>query len=331
MRFLLILLLLIAVVIGGAWFWEKQNFAAPGPAQDETVVLIAPGEGSATIARQLAAAHAIESADLFRLGLRLRDLQGRLKAGEYAIPAHASMQQVADVLISGKSIQHKLTAAEGLTSQMIYDIVRDDPVLVGDAGPVPAEGTLLPETYLFTRGVTRAEILGRMRKAQDDFFAARWPGRQKDLPYRTRNQVMTLASIVEKETGKASERPHIAAVFVNRLRQGIKLQSDPTIIYTLTKGYPLGRGIRASELARVTPYNTYAVAGLPPTPICNPGKAAIAAVLNPGSTTDLFFVANGTGGHSFSSSIREHEKNVSNWRKVEQQEKQKLPQGAPRR
>jgi UPF0755 protein len=193
-----------------------------------------------------------------------------------------------------------------------------DPVLVGDAGPVPAEGTLLPETYLFIRGTTRAGILGRMRAAQQKLLARLWPVRAAGLPYTTEQAALTVASIVEKETALPEERRHIASVFVNRLKAGIKLQSDPTIIYGLTQGYPLGRGIRESELNRATPYNTYAITGLPPTPICNPGKDAIAAVLDPELSDDLFFVANGTGGHVFSATIAEHEKNVAKWRKVEQ-------------
>lgn len=332
MRRLLVVLLLVAALAGGLWFWEGANFTAPGPSQGQTVVLIAPGEGTAIIARKLEKAGAISSATLFRAGVRLRGLQSQLKAGEFALPAHASMEEVARIIAEGKSIQHKITVAEGLTSQMIYDIVKNDPVLEGDAGPVPDEGTLLPETYLFTRGVTRAEMLARMKKAQDDLWEKLWPGRAANLPYSTRMQVITLASIVEKETGVPRERAHIAGVFVNRLRQGIKLQSDPTIIYTLTKGYPLGRGIRASELAKVTPYNTYAITGLPPTPICNPGRDAIAAVINPADTKDIFFVANGTGGHAFSSTMSEHEKNVSNWRKIEQGEKtQNLSPAKPRK
>jgi len=227
------------------------------------------------------------------------------------------MADVMGILVSGKSIQHKITAAEGLTSRMVYDIVTRNPALAGDAGPEPVEGTLLPETYLFTRGMTRQKILERMTKAQRVLIEKLWPGRAANLPINSPTQAITLASIVEKETAIGEERRHIAAVFLNRLRLGMKLQSDPTIIYGVTKGYPLGRGIRESELARVTPYNTYANTGLPPTPICNPGKDSIAAVLNPENSKDLYFVANGKGGHTFASSIVEHEKNVARWRQVE--------------
>jgi len=315
-RFFAFVLLLCAVLAGG-WYWEQNSFTAPGPAAHETVVLIAPGEGSAVIAQKLAAAGVIRNADLFRMGLRIRGTAGALKAGEYALPAGASEADIAAILMSGKSIQHKITAAEGLTSAMIGAIVQSDPVLSGDEGVAPAEGTLLPETYLFTRGVTRAEMIGRMTKAQGVLLARLWPARAQNLPFKTPQEAIVLASIVEKETSLPDERRHIAAVFVNRLRLGMKLESDPTIIYGITKGYPLGRGIRESELKAATPYNTYVIAGLPPTPICNPGKDSIAAVLDPAQSDDLFFVANGTGGHAFAATIAEHDKNVAQWRRIE--------------
>ncbi len=326
MRFFLFLLFL-AVLAGGAWFWEQQNYIAPGPSNKYTVVMIEPGDHVAAIAHRLADAGVIANADLFRLGLRIRDLQGTLKAGEYGFPARVSMADVQGILASGKSIQHKVTAAEGLTSQMIYDVVKADPVLVGDAGAVPDEGTLLPETYLFMRGTTRAKIIGEMRKAQQAVLAKLWPARADNLPIRSENQAITLASIVEKETALPEERRHVAAVFMNRLRMGMKLQSDPTIIYDITKGYPLGRGIRESELERARPHNTYAIPGLPPTPICNPGKDSIAAVLNPATSDDLYFVANGRGGHVFSATVEGQNKNVAAWRQIEKQQKtqQKLP------
>jgi len=263
----------------------------------------------------------IDNPDLFLWGVRIRRTTALLKAGEYAIPSRASMHDVMDILISGKAIQHKITAAEGLTSDMIAKLINKDEVLKGDPVAVPPEGSLLPETYLFMRGDTREEIIARMKKAQAQLIAKLWAGRDKNLPYTTIEQAITLASIVEKETSIPSERRHIAAIFVNRLRLGMKLQSDPTIIYSLTGGYPLGRGIRASELARITPYNSYAVAGLPPTPICNPGKDAIIAVLNPGTTNDLYFVASGTGGHYFSATIADQQKHVAELRQRERIQK----------
>ncbi|HTT98897.1 MAG TPA: endolytic transglycosylase MltG [Rhizomicrobium sp.] len=328
MRFFLFLLF-IAAVIGGAWFWEQQNYAAPGPSEKYTVVMVEPGDHVAVIAQHLANAGVVANADLFRLGLRIRNLQGTLKAGEYGFPAHVSMADVQGILASGKSVQHKLTAAEGLTSQMIFDIVKNDPVLTGDAGAVPDEGTLLPETYLFTRGTTRVKIIAEMRKAQREVLAKLWPTRADGLPIRSKEQAVTLASIVEKETALPEERRHVAAVFMNRLRMGMKLQSDPTIIYDITKGYPLGRGIRESELMRASPHNTYAIPGLPPTPICNPGKDSIAAVLNPATSSDLYFVANGKGGHVFSATVSDQNRNVANWRQIEKQQKAQQTLPAP--
>ena len=324
LRFLGILVALV-LLVAGAVAWENYNFWAPGPPAAgnaaETVVLIKPGVRLHGISVALKDAGVIDNPDLFLWGVRIRRTTALLKAGEYAIPSRASMHDVMDILISGKAIQHKITAAEGLTSDMIAKLINKDDVLKGDPVAVPPEGSLLPETYLFMRGDTREEIIARMKKAQAQLIAKLWAGRDKNLPYTTIEQAITLASIVEKETSIPSERRHIAAIFVNRLRLGMKLQSDPTIIYSLTGGYPLGRGIRASELARITPYNSYAVAGLPPTPICNPGKDAIIAVLNPGTTNDLYFVASGTGGHYFSATIADQQKHVAELRQRERIQK----------
>jgi len=317
----LVFLLLLA---GAAWFAEQWNWAQPGPSPSYKVVLVAPGDHVSTIAQNLQDGGVVSSATLFRLGLRLRTLQGTLKAGEYGFPAHVSMADVQGILSSGKSIQYKLTAAEGLTSEMIFKIVADDPVLTGDAGWTPPEGSLLPETYLFTRGTTRAQMLGRMMKARDALLEQLWRERPPGLPYKTPNDAVVLASIVEKETAIPAERRHVAAVFVNRLKLGMKLQSDPTIIYDVTRGYPLGRGIRESELTRASPHNTYFIAGLPPTPICNPGKDSLAAVLDPATSNDLYFVANGQGGHVFSATMEAQNRNVALWRKVEQARKPQL-------
>jgi UPF0755 protein len=313
-----IFLVLLAALGFGAYEWDVMNYAAPGPAPRETTILIKPGEGVSAISQKLFGAGTVINAQLYALDIRVRGQAGALKAGEYAIPAHASPSGITDILVSGKSIQHKITAAEGLTSEMIYNLVKSDTTLQGDAGPVPAEGTLLPETYLFTHGATREDILARMQRDQQKFVADHWDARAPGLPFATPEQALILASVVEKETSIPSERRHIAAVFINRLKLGMKLQSDPTIIYGITKGYPLGRRIRQSEIERATPYNTYAITGLPATPICNPGKDAIAAVLSPAQSNDLYFVADGTGGHVFADTIAQHEKNVAKWRKIEE-------------
>jgi UPF0755 protein len=312
MKRFLLLLLALALIGAGAGIWYAWSWTAYGPSAQDKVVLIEPGTGLSRIAAQLEETGAISWRRLFELELRLRDQASQLKAGEYEIPAHASMADIAAILIEGKSIQHRLTVAEGLTSDMIFKLVRANPALAGDAGQVPEEGTLLPETYLFTRGKERRELLREMAAAQRKFISDNWPSRKQNLPYGTPQQAVTLASIVEKETAHADERRRVAAVFVNRLRVGMRLQSDPTIIYGLTRGYPLGRGIRQSELDGVTPYNTYQVNGLPPGPIANPGKDALLAVMNPPDTSDLYFVADATGnGRSiFSSSLTEHGRNV---------------------
>jgi UPF0755 protein len=316
LRTFVFLLFLVALGVGG-YYWEQAAFNGPGPAERETVVLIVPGDGIGRISQKLFDAGEIRNADLFKWGVRLRGEAGELKAGEYDIPAHVSEADIAKLLIAGASVQHRITAAEGLTSQMIYTIIANDSALTGDAGAVPAEGTLLPETYLFTHGTTRGEILDRMARDQEKFVQEHWETRASGLPFTSPEEALILASIVEKETSIPAERRHIAAVFINRLRLGMKLQSDPTIIYGITRGYPLGRGIRQSELLAHTPYNTYVIAGLPPTPICNPGKDSIAAVLEPAHSRDLYFVADGTGGHVFTDNIADHQRNVARWRKIE--------------
>ncbi len=306
-----LLVIALGVVVG-----SRVTFTAmQGPATADSVFLVSPGRGASAIASQLQDQNLVSSALLFRIGLRLYRPDAVLKAGEYTIPAHATMATIADILIGGKSILHKLTVAEGLTSDMVWKLVRDNAVLIGDPGPVPVEGSLLPETYLFTRGTTRQELIDHMKHEQADLLAALWPNRADDLPFSTQMQAIVLASIVEKETGKPEERARVAAVFVNRLRLGMKLQSDPTIIYGITKGYPLGRRIRESEINAATPYNTYVIPGLPQSPIANPGKDSIAAVLNPEKSDYLFFVADGTGGHVFARTLAEQEKNVAAWRR----------------
>jgi UPF0755 protein len=214
---------------------------------------------------------------------------------------------------------HRVTIAEGLTSDAAVALVKAEPAL---AGPVPVvpEGSLLPETYLFERGTSRAELLARMHKAQETLLAELWPKRKEALSVASKEEALKLASIVEKETAIPAERPRVAAVFLNRIRRGMKLESDPTIIYGLSKGVPLGHALRQSELATPNPYSTYQIEGLPPTPICNPGRAAIEAVLNPPDTDELYFVADGKGGHVFAKTMMEHQKNVAQLRKIQQEQ-----------
>jgi len=313
------LALLAAVALGVGGYLGYRAATGPGPLAESAVVLLESGSAVSTIAEDLEDAGVIEHPELFIAAVRIKGVQGKIKAGEYEIPAGASVMDVIDIFIAGKSIHHYFTAAEGLTTAQIIRALTANEVLIGDVTLTPAEGELLPETYAFTRGETRDGVLQRMMKDQDALIERLWDNRALELPFSTKEEAIILASIVEKETGVASERPRIAAVFVNRLKRGMRLESDPTIIYGLTQGEPLGRGLRVSELRKETPYNTYIIRGLPPTPIANPGRESIEAVLNPADTDDLFFVADGTGGHVFSSNLRDHEANVAKWRRVERE------------
>jgi UPF0755 protein len=311
------LLALGAALLFGAVRYEETNFAEPGPADVETIVTISPGASLRRIANQLEDAAVLKDATLFRLGVMRREAATDLKAGEYRIPANASMARLLEMLRNHEAIQHRITVAEGLTTSMALAIVQADPILNGEIEEIPPEGSLLPETYLFERGTTRQQIIDRMRRAQDDLLVELWPSRNPDLPFDTLEDAIILASIVEKETGLADERPRIASVFVNRLRIGMRLESDPTIIYGLTGGEPLGRGLRVSEIEAPNPYSTYQIDRLPPTAISNPGRDAIAAVINPPDGDDLFFVADGSGGHAFARTYNEHLRNVAAWRRIE--------------
>ncbi len=320
--FLAGLSLLAVAVIGAGGYLAYLEAKSPGPSTEKIIVLLEPGSAVSTIAHELEDVGVIRYAELFTGVVRGRRAQNQLKAGEYEIPAGASVMEIIDILIDGKSILHFFTAPEGLTSAQILVLVAADETLIGEITIEPPEGELLPETYAFTRGASRDEIVRRMMKYQDALIDELWPDRAMELPFTTPEEAIILASIVEKETGVAEERPRIAAVFVNRLKRGMRLESDPTIIYGLTKGEPLGRGLRVSELRGETPYNTYIIRGLPPTPIANPGRDAIEAVLNPAETADLFFVADGTGGHAFAATNSEHERNVAAWRRIERERRQ---------
>lgn len=310
-----LLIVLLAVAAAG---WALWSYAGPGPKAPAavTAVELKKGVGVAGIADQLAEAGVIRSKPLFMLAAKLDGTT--LKAGEYEFASGASMRKVLADLRAGRVVRHLVTVPEGWTSEMAAEAVGRSPVLTGLA-VAPAEGSLLPETYEVRRGESRVAVLARMGKAQDELMAKLWPARQPGLPFSTPAEALTLASIVEKETAVAAERPQVAAVYVNRLRAGMRLESDPTTIYGISRGRALGRGITRAELAAETPYNTYRVAGLPPTPIANPGRAAIEAVLNPPKTEDLFFVADGGGGHAFAKTYDEHLKNVARWRVIERQ------------
>jgi UPF0755 protein len=291
------------------------NYAGPGPAAQPTTVVLERGSGIAGIASDLAKAGVIRSKALFIAAAKLTGAGSRLKAGEYRFNRGASMAGVIGDIRKGKVVKHFVTVPEGWTSEMAWAAVTRSPVLTGTA-EIPPEGSLLPDTYQVQRGDDRAAVLQRMRAARDHLLVQLWTARAPNLPFSEPEQAVTLASIVEKETGVAAERPRVAAVFENRLRAGMKLESDPTIIYGISRGRPLGRGLTKAEIEAETPYNTYKIAGLPPTPIANPGRAALSAVMNPPQTSELFFVANGTGGHVFASTYAEHEANVKRWLQV---------------
>ena len=310
---------LVALVVGvSAWLYEGPGPAAPHGAAS-TVVILRPGAGLSEIGSTLHEGGVIGSPAVFMAAAQLTRFARHLKAGEYEFPSHASLAQILAKIRRGEIVHHLITIPEGLTSEQAVDILMASPILTG-AAPVPAEGALLPETYEVRRGEDRGAVLQRMIAARDSLLRTLWAQRAQDLPVQTPEQAVTLASIVEKETGLPEERPRVAAVFANRLRQHIRLQSDPTIIYGLTRGMPLGHGIRQSELTGYTPYNTYLIDGLPPTPICNPGRASLAAALDPAQTQDLYFVASGAGGHLFSTNLADHQKNVAHLRAIEQQQ-----------
>ncbi|WOI54761.1 endolytic transglycosylase MltG [Parvularcula sp. LCG005] len=313
-------LALIAAAGAGYYAWQlDQKIKAPGPLSETSILWIERGNGVATVGTKLDEMGAIEDTFHFKVASRINKLAPDLQAGEYEIPANASVAEIVTLLKEGKPLLRFVTLPEGLTTKQIIARINEAPMLEGEVTLDPGEGTLLPETYSYQRGDARDSIITRMTAAHDDVINELWPNRAADLPIKTQMEAVILASIVEKETGIAAERPRVAAVFTNRLKRGMRLQSDPTIIYGLTGGEPLGRGIRQSELRGETPYNTYVIRGLPPTPIANPGRESLAAVLNPADTKDLYFVADGTGGHVFATSLAEHNSNVAKWRKIERE------------
>lgn len=300
---------LVAIV---AAFLVVQGWGGAGPAPTTLTVSVPEGATLASAARDLEKAGAIRSATRFRLLARVFGSHDPIKAGEYRIPAHLSQSDILSLLQGGKTVQRLVVVPEGYPSVMVHDALMRADGLVGPVA-VPAEGSILPDSYAFARGDTRASVVARMQKAMDAYLAAAWAKRKPGIAVTTPAQTIILASIVEKETGKPSERRMVAAVYGNRLRLGMPLQADPTVIYPITKGRPLGRRILRSELHAKNGYNTYASAGLPIGPIANPGRASIDAVLDPGTSKALYFVADGTGGHVFADTLAEHNANVKKW------------------
>jgi UPF0755 protein len=319
LNFFLTLGLIAAFAAGVGLYWSRHEYLSAGPNGSDANFFVDQGSTVEGVAAQLEDRGLISNRWIFVGAAQMLETATKIKAGEYLIPAHASMDAIMEKLVEGRSIQHAITIPEGLTSAQIIARINENPILVGDIGFIPAEGSLLPETYKFTRGTDRQELLERMQRAHQKVVDDAWEHRIDDLPLKSKADVVTLASIVEKETGRADERNRVAAVFLNRINKGMKLQSDPTILYGLYGGeaWDQPRTIYRSDMQRPNAYNTYQIEGLPPGPIANPGRASIEAVTNPSRTDDLFFVADGSGGHAFSETLAEHNRNVEKWRSVE--------------
>ena len=298
----------------------------PGPKANEgggSFFVVQEGDSASIVAVRLQKEGLVRSALGFRLAVAIDGSAGALKIAEYEIPSGATPARIAKILASGEGVKRVVVVPEGWSVSQIYARLEANRFLTGKLPPPPPEGTLNPDTYPIQRGDTRASVVKRMRQSHQALIDGLWLNRAPDLPIATKQEAITLASIVEKETGIAEERPRVAAVFVNRLRLGMKLQSDPTIIYGITKGAPLRRKIFRSDIENPHPWNTYVIQGLPPTPIANPGKDALAAVLNPPRTREIFFVADGTGGHVFAETYGEHNRNVQRWREWRAEQEQK--------
>ncbi len=321
---------LLLFLLSGCLFIYAQLFG-PGP-KAMTEVTFTRGMSVSAMAQTLEKQKVIHSALVFRVVARVRGHQNALKAGTYDFPAGASLINVLAQIEQGKVVQNFVTIPEGKTSAQAVRILMATQGLTGDI-EVPPEGSILPETYQYQRGETRQAVLDRMLEAGRKTLDELWAKRASNLPFKSKEEALIMASIVERETALGAERPRVAAVFINRLKNGIRLGSDPTVIYGVSHGEPLGRGLMKSELETLTPWNTYMIDKLPVTPIANPGKAAIAAVLNPAPTKDLYFVADGTGGHVFAATYEEHLANVAHWRHIESQVSQystsALPDQAP--
>ncbi len=313
--FILVLAIGAALLVGGNFVY---GWSAPGPAPKDLTVVIKEGSTLSAAAETLEQDGAIKSAQAFLNRARLLGGGATIKAGEFFIPAKASNSDIMDIMQGGDVLERLVTVPEGMPSVMVRDALMAEPLLTGEI-PVPAEGSILPESYAFQRGEPRAAVVLRMQEAMNRTMAELWPKRSKNTVVTSPEEALILAAIVEKETAVASERTTVSAVYSNRLRQDMMLQADPTIIYPITRGKPLGRRIRQSEIADVNDYNTYAMTGLPKRPIANPGRAAIEAVLNPSDSKALYFVADGSGGHVFSNTLAEHNANVAKWYAIRRQ------------
>lgn len=310
----------LAVIAAVALYGFMREFEAPGPLAEDLVVEIPRGAALGSIADRLVAQGIVENRWVFYGGVMLNGQERSLRAGEYLFPAGVSGVGAMDILRIGRAVAYSITIPEGLTSREAVDLILADENLVGEVAEVPAQGSLLPETYQYTRGDTRAQVIQRMEQAMAEALEELWAGRPEGLPLDTPDEALILASIIEKETGVGSEREVVSSVFINRLNRGMMLQTDPTVIYSLTNGEaPLGRELRRRDLNVDSPYNTYRYRGLPPGPIANPGRSALEAALNPAETDFLYFVADGSGGHAFGKTLIEHNRNVAQWRRIQRQ------------
>jgi len=306
-----------SVVFAALFFYlGYQRFHQPSETTNESVYILASGQGVIRTAYELEKQGLIDNADIFRIGVILSGYDRKLQAGEYKIPAAASMQDIMHVLASGKVIQHQLTIVEGWTSWQIKEYLKTIENLTGDLEKDIAEGSVLPDTYNYVLGTPRFALIKRMQNKQAAILDELWANREVGLPYQSKQDALIMASIIEKETAQESERAHIAGVFVNRLRKNMRLQTDPTVIYGISSTGSINRLLTRADIKQETPYNTYRIKGLPPTPIAHPGLASIKAALNPMQTKDLYFVANGEGGHNFAETLEGHLKNVRKWRKI---------------
>jgi UPF0755 protein len=314
----LTLLVVLLVVAFGVVTWVQSSFREPGPLTAPLAFQVERGEALASVAERLGEAGAISNSTVFRVAARYTERDAGLKFGDYEIPAGASMRDILELLNRGGNVVRQVVVPEGLTSWQVVELLNARAELSGEVDAVPPEGSLAPAGYDFQRGDLRGDLVARMTEEQRRILAQAWENRAPDLPLESPEELLILASIVEKETGVPEERRRVASVFVNRLERGMRLQTDPTVIYGITRGEgTLGRGLRASELASASPYNTYAFAGLPPTPIANPGRESIEAAANPEQTDFLYFVADGSGGHAFARTLEEHNRNVGAWRRIE--------------